>query len=576
MTRFSKQTSYCLVHFCFITDKLLFIKLLRKALVEYRIAIVEDNATARTTLRGHLLSIGNLTVSSFASGIELKAALRKQHFELLLMDYHLGQGKTGVEWIQSLREAGFIRASTGIIFLTSDRSPQVIGRIMDLQPDILLIKPYTMASLHRQINHYMAYRQYVDGVLHEIDNKQPASAIRIIQNSIRDGVPSRLIADVRKLYAKLLFENGEVERALNIYDEVLTRSDKVLWAQWGKIRCQYAAGEWPSCQQELGQLVSSGLAKDRAFEWLASLSFEQKAYSQVESYLENIKFSELSLPATRLKSIAFQKQDKVVEAIDLLQKKRAMHRSAKDRFNDFTFALAEFYLALAEEAPSTNRTESLSQARKLVGIAGRNQSDRQLLQKRDYLLAFSAVLDGDEEKAAHLLEADYMDNYLRTEPSLLVIAAKVHHGLGEEAKASQLITSAKEKNNELQSISAQVSNEELIFGGGKRLGLNQQQAIELNETGTQLFVEKQYLTAMKHFYDALTLAPKTPAFALNLVQCMIEANTGVYRKFSIHALLQDIEKLKLTDSNKQRLKQLTSIAKALIEKDAQASKQAPH
>ena len=107
--------------------------------VEFRIAIVEDNATARTALRGHLMSIANLSVSSFASGVELKAALKKQNFELLLMDYHLGQGKTGVEWIQSLREAGFIRPSTGIIFLTSDRSPQIIGRIMDLQPDVLLI-----------------------------------------------------------------------------------------------------------------------------------------------------------------------------------------------------------------------------------------------------------------------------------------------------------------------------------------------------------------------------------------------------------------------------------------------------
>lgn len=58
-----------------------------------------------------------------------------------------------------------------------------------------------------------------------------------------------------------------------------------------------------------------------------------------------------------------------------------MHRSARDRFNDFTFELAEFYLLLAEEAPSTNREESLSQARKLVGLAGRSQSDRQVLQK---------------------------------------------------------------------------------------------------------------------------------------------------------------------------------------------------
>jgi CheY-like chemotaxis protein len=534
--------------------------------LDYRIAIVEDNATARTTLRGHLLPIAKLNVSSFGSGVELKSALRKQHFELIIMDYHLGQGRTGVEWVQSLKESDFIRPSTGLIFLTSDRSPQTIGRIMDLQPDALLIKPYTIASLSRQIKHYLSYCKYIEPVLREMDNKQRPSAITLLRKKLREGVPPRLASDVGKLYAKLLFENEDILHAMRVYDDVLTRSDKVLWAQWGKIRCQYAAGLWPDCQDELSGMVTSSLARDSAFEWLASLSFEQKSYEQVEAYLSQIKFSDLSLPAARLKSIAYQKQDKVVEAIDLLQKKRAMHRSAKDRFNDFTFELAEFYLLLAEEAPSTNREESLSQARKLVGLAGRSQSDRQVLQKRDYLLAFSAILESEDQKAAHLLESDYMDDYLRTEPSMLVIAAKVHHGLGEEGKASQLLALAKQKNAELQIISEQVANDDLIFSGGERLGLNHDQAVMLNETGTQLFMNKQYLPAMKHFYDALNLSPETAAFGLNLLQCMIESDTAVYRKYGIRKLLRVIADMALSDSNHHRLTQLNLTAQANAEK----------
>ena len=534
--------------------------------MDYRIAIVEDNATARTTLRGHLLPIAKLNVSSFGSGVELKSALRKQHFELIIMDYHLGQGRTGVEWVQSLKESDFIRPSTGLIFLTSDRSPQTIGRIMDLQPDALLIKPYTIASLSRQIKHYLSYRKYIEPVLREMDNKQRPSAITLLRKKLREGVPPRLASDVGKLYAKLLFENEDILHAMRVYDDVLTRSDKVLWAQWGKIRCQYAAGLWPDCQDELSGMVTSTLARDSAFEWLASLSFEQKSYEQVETYLSQIKFSDLSLPAARLKSLAYQKQDKVVEAIDLLQKKRAMHRSARDRFNDFTFELAEFYLLLAEEAPSTNREESLSQARKLVGLAGRSQSDRQVLQKRDYLLAFSAILESEDQKAAHLLESDYMDDYLRTEPSMLVIAAKVHHGLGEEGKASQLLALAKQKNAELQIISEQVANDDLIFSGGERLGLNHDQAVMLNETGTQLFMNKQYLPAMKHFYDALNLSPETAAFGLNLLQCMIESDTAVYRKYGIRKLLRVIADMALSDSNHHRLTQLNLTAQANAEK----------
>ena len=527
--------------------------------MDFRIAIVEDNATARTALRGHLMSIANLSVSSFATGTELKAALKKQNFELVLMDYHLGEGKTGVEWIQVLRESGFIRPSTGIIFLTSDRAPQTIGRIMDLQPDVLLIKPYTIASLSRQIKHYLSYRSFVKNILHALDNKELGRAIKLLRGKISDGIPPRLIGDTRKLYAKLLFENGDVKTALRIYEDVLTHSDKVLWAQWGKIKCQYSQGLWPDCKNQLSQMVNSSLARDNAFEWLASLSFEQNAYADVEKYLNQIKFSELSLPAAKLKTMAFQKQDKVIDAIDLLQKKRAMHRSAKDRFNDFTFELAEFYLVLAETSPETNRSESLSQARKLVGIAGRSQGDPQTLQKRDFLLAFSAVLENDTEKASHFLQADHMDSFLRTEPSVLVIAAKVYHSLGDDSKANELLLLAKDKNRELQAISEQVTNEELIFSGGEQMGLNHAQAVSINETGMQLFLDGQANVAMKHFYDAYQLSPETTAFGLNLLQSMIETDTGVYRRFNVHQLFDLINSDSLTEASQARLVQLQQL-----------------
>ena len=61
---------------------------------------------------------------------------------------------------------------------------------------------------------------------------------------------------------------------------------------------------------------------------------------------------------------------------------------------------------------------------------------------------------------------------------------------------------------------------------------------------------------MKHFYDAFQLSPDTAAFGLNLLQCMIEADTAVYRKFSVKQLLDKITSLPLNDVNKARLEQL--------------------
>lgn len=524
--------------------------------MQYRLAIVEDNATARASLRSHILPTGLFDVSSFGSGTELKAALRTQHFEVILLDFHLGTGKNGVAWVQELRQSRFIKPSTGIIFITSDRLPQTIGQIIDVHPDLLIIKPYSIGTLTRQLEHYMTYRGFVSNVLASLDKGDTKHALSQLARLAQENVPRRLQSDVTKLQARLLYEDRQYVRAQQLYEAVLTQSDQVLWAQWGRIKCQYASGNYGVCSEQLAALLNVNLARDQAFEWLACLCYEQEAYSQAEHYLDNIKSSDLSVPATRLKTLTYHKQNRVLEGIELLQKKRAMNRSAKDAFNDFTFTLAEFYLQLAEESPVTNREESLSQARKLVGIAGRSQHDQQLTQKRDYLLAYAAVLDGDNKKAALMLDDDSMHALTRTDTPTLLVAAKVNGALGRKDKAKSLMQMANERNAEIEDMSEQTVNASEILVSEQKLGLAGDTAFALNDEGTQWFLKRRYQEAMPYFYDAYRLLPAIGAFALNLLQCMVESNTVQYKRFTIRRLLVELETKEMNPTNLSRFRQL--------------------
>ncbi len=525
----------------------------------YRLAIVEDNATARGNLRSHILPLGQFEISSFSNGTELKSALKKQNFEVILMDFHLGQNKSGVEWIQELRQSRFIKPSTGIIFITSDRLPQTIGQIIDIHPDMLIIKPYTIATITRSLSHYLNFREYVAPALHSLDNDDPKEALAKLNSIMRRSIPPKIQTDVQKLKARLLLVAGQIKLAKRLYETVLEKSDKVLWAQWGKIKCQYLDGTWHDCADQLRSMVQTSLAKDKAFEWLAGLSFERQDWQQAEYYLNHIKTGDLSLQATKLKSLTYQKLDRVVDGIELLQHKREINRSAKDRFTEFTFELAEFYLSIAEHQPLSNRPESALQAKRLVGIAGRNQGDQQLIQKRDFILAYTALLEGDEDKARHYVEGDNMQTFVRTDPPTLLTAAKVYHGLGEHDLAKSLVAMAHDRNKTLISIAEQVSNNDALFMSEINMGLAQERATEANEQGTRLFVEKKYTQAMDSFYLAFQLMPDTAAFPLNLLQCMVEAKQAVFKRCSVSDLIQAINEIgKLNSANKKRFEQLQS------------------
>ncbi|RDV26031.1 response regulator [Alteromonas aestuariivivens] len=522
----------------------------------YRLAIVEDNATARANLRSLILPLGEFEISSFASGQELKQALRKQNFELILFDFHLGQQKNGVEWVQDLRHSRFIKPSTGVGFITSDRLPQTIGQIIDAQPDMLIIKPYTTALVLRNLKHYLSLRKQIGPVLLLMDDDNNHQALEQLNSLYHKTLPQKLHTDLTKLEARLLMSLGKTSQAKALFESVLLNSDKILWAQWGRIKCQYLEGNWYDCQAQLANLLTTTLARDKAFEWLACLCFEQQAYDHAEYYLDRIKVSELSGAATRLKSLTYQKQDRILEGLALLEKKREYNRTAKERFNEFTFELAEFYLAIAEQQPHDNRTEALAHARRLIGLAGRNQSDLQLVQKRDFLLAHTAILDQDLQRAGHLIEDDTMGHFERTDTATLITASKVYAALNQPDQAKQVLALAKQRNQNDLNLADRMSLGAKILDSQRALGLAESEAKVLNRQGTKLYLEKALCQAMQSFYEAYELMPGVAAYGLNLLQSMVEDGRAVFRSCSCKTLLESLEKLAMNDSNRQRFRNL--------------------
>ena len=521
-----------------------------------RVAIIEDNATARATIRSHLIVLGNLEVASFSTGTELKNALKKQNFELLIFDFHLGQRRNGVEWVQILRQSQFIQPSTGIVFITADRLPQTIGQIIDTHPDLLLLKPYTINALHRGVNHYLEYRKHAATALRYMDEGNTAAAITTLDKRRREKLPPRVATDLEKLRARLLLQKGDYPAALAIYERTLAQSNKVLWAQWGKLKCHYQTGDWSACHASLDDMLETLLTRDKAFEWLAGLSFEQESYEKAEFFLDHIQDSDLSLPATRLKTMTYQKQNRIVESIDLLQKKREYNRSTKERFDEFTFELAEFYLSIAQESPHNHREESLSQARKLMGVAARSQSDLQVQQRHDYLLAYSYVMEDQLSKAREVINREHMNVFQRSSASTLIVAARVVNSLGDEKRALEMLELARNKSELGEMPAEQQTLQTRMLTAEKDTGLADKRAEQFNEQGQQLFVKKQYLDALAAFYRALQLTPDEPAYQLNMLQTLLVCDTDSYRAMTLQTLIAGLLAQPLSDNNQRRYAQL--------------------
>lgn len=533
-----------------------------------RVAIVEDNATARTNLRSHLMGIGHFEVASYSNGSELKNGLRLNNFDLVLMDYHLGQSKNGVEWITTLVEKALFKPSMGLVFVTSDGMPQTIGQILDLHPDFILIKPYTIKSLTLNIAHYLKLRREILPVLQYMNQNDNTQALSLISHKINTNKNKRFTNDYLKLKGRLLIAEKRYPEAITLYSSVLSKSSNVLWAHWGLIKSEFFTGQWQQCQKMLNHLISESLTKDKAYEWLASVAIGKEEFNEAELMLNNIKESELTIQATRLKVLAFTMQNKHDEAQTLLEKKVQSNLSVKDRMSEYALELARFHIQLAESminntsghdnndklAKEKARQSNLVAARKLIGKAAKTANDRQSELQKDYMLALAYVVEGDNDRAQKMVEkSGSFDQAQNVQVATMIDAVKVWFGVGQGEKAKEILQACDDyllnKSNHIERLVCA----DMINDIEESQHLQKDRALQNNEKGTLLYQEKDYTQAMLYFHKAYKIFPGIPAFSLNLLQCMADTQLHEFQGIYANLIYKELNSVSLSPKNQIKL-----------------------
>lgn len=519
-----------------------------------RVAIVEDNATARMNLRSHLLSLENFDVSSYSNGKELRNALRTVNFDIVFIDFHLGQAKNGVEWIQQLIDAGSVKPSMGLFFVTSDSLPQTIGQILDLHPDVIMIKPYTIKGLTNNVKHYLQVRQRTLPALQYMDAGENHKALKFIEEQFRGVVTKRYESDFLKLKGRLLLQEKQYEQATKLYSSVLERSNAVLWAHWGLIKSEFFTGKWQHCKKMLDRLIDESLTKDKAYEWLASVEIGKRNYILAEQLLDNIKDSELTIQATRLKTLCYKMQDKTADALALLEKKVQSNLSVKERLVDYAMELARYHLHLAEQFTETQKTQSVCAARVMLGKATHGISDRQSELQKDTMLALAFLLDDDKTRAERIIEEASQSHHLsKANVATMIDAVRVWFGLGQPEKARAILEECDDKLLEHENHIESLIAADLLANTEKALGIGKERALKINEKGMNEYNEHRFQNALNYFYRAHSMFPGVPAFALNLLQCLTDANQTEYKNVSIDLLIHELGSITLSDKNLRRM-----------------------
>ncbi|MDN4501347.1 response regulator [Alteromonadaceae bacterium BrNp21-10] len=522
------------------------------------VAIVEDNGAARLNLRNHLMPMGFNDIGCYSHGRELKQAMNKRNFHIILMDYHLELNNNGVEVVQELQQAGILKPSTAVIFVTAERMPMVVGQIVDVHPDAVILKPYTIRSLEKTVATIWTLRQRLSPVYDAMDKQDNHQALELLEDVIRNKQLPKSVGALNKLRARLLIATGQFSKASALYQKVLDGSDQVVWAKWGLIHSLYLDNKMEESEAALESMLGTKLTKDKACEWLARINIKKTDYDTALTYMDKIKDGDLSITATKLKVHLFQTQGLDDRAIELVEKKRESFRNFRERFSELSLELARCHMGAAEKCSGKERENALQNARLLIGSAARRSQDENLNLKRNYMNAVVAILDNNEDKALEILKQEGMRDVENADVALLSDAASVWNSVGDTAMASEFMHACDIQMAKLNDENDKAVTAMRILKNEETLGDKKTRALEFNKRGLKLFGEDEFKHAIDLFYQAYLMFPSEPAFLINLLQSMVEARIGTHKQVVSMEIFQELKRHTLSESNKKRFQEIQS------------------
>ena len=180
-----------------------------------KVLIVDDQRTAALMLKSLLNSLGvnSIDISqTYQNAIE---SCKKNHYDLLLTDYHLDATLNGFELLCLLRRRKYISADCGIIMISGDTSTEVILTSMAVEPDSFMTKPLTLSVIKKKLTEVRTACVERKPIYEALETHGIAVAIELCKKKLRElGHNHRIEA----LLLDLLIESEQWEQAERITD----------------------------------------------------------------------------------------------------------------------------------------------------------------------------------------------------------------------------------------------------------------------------------------------------------------------------------------------------------------------
>jgi DNA-binding response OmpR family regulator len=230
------------------------------------VLIVESNAAMRTQIRNMLALCGISKVGlAVTAGVAIRK-LRDQNYDIILCEYHLGEGQDGQHLLEDLRQHHLIPLATLFLMITGESQYERVVSAAELAPNDYILKPFSSDKLLGRLSRALEKR---DAFLPTYKLIESGAAFEAIESCRRGEVEyTQYLIDFLRLRAELHISAGQADEAQQIYKQVMS-SKAVPWAKLGLAKTLFMQKNFGEAEEQLEELLSENSQFLDAYDWLA-------------------------------------------------------------------------------------------------------------------------------------------------------------------------------------------------------------------------------------------------------------------------------------------------------------------
>lgn len=488
----------------------------KKTLENLRILIVDDQRPFQLMFKGILYSMGASNVAFAPTGEQALLKCSTMPYDILFVDYHLGNGKNGKQLLEDLRERKLLRPHSIFMLITGDNTVPMVMSAVELEPDDYLIKPFSQSVLRSRIQKIQRKKKQLAQLHQALYDENHQLAVQLCQKEIDKD--SRYQQYCKRVQVETLLKLQQYQMADDVLSNSLQQS-RTSWALLLKAKLHYEQQQYT----EALRLSREATDKNRYFAEAYDIqALSLQAMDQLDEAFSCIQ------AAAEIAPYSLQRQYHVMniaKALDdfsnQVQASRQLYEITRRSFRQDIIHLLNYIRTVIDAALKAAEPQQRNRFQQEVSIAlQRAKRDEILTRDIDFSLfetlcqARLESLNGQQYQAkkTYASVAEQLDTQQDTLPDTIFLLNQI----GEYEQASALMEELPPHFMQNPVLKQLMAEQQIVTGD------RQQQFSLLNREGIIAYKQGDYAEAIRKFEQALDVAPMNTGSALNFIQAAVQ------------------------------------------------------